>query len=107
MNAYVADVPGPPIPLYFAGAPLLEIFPIVPLTANISIGVGALSYARQFNLAVVADRELCRDVEVFVDGVRRSLAALQAESFPRSPRSRARSVVDNRTRPPGAASSSP
>ncbi len=79
MNAYVADVPGPPIPLYFAGAPLLEIFPIVPLTANISIGVGALSYARQFNLAVVADRELCRDVEVFVDGVRRSLAVLEAE----------------------------
>jgi diacylglycerol O-acyltransferase / wax synthase len=89
MNAYVADVPGPPIPLYFAGAPLLEIFPIVPLTANISIGVGALSYARQFNLAVVADRELCRDVEVFVHGVRRSLAALEAESSPRSPRSRA------------------
>jgi diacylglycerol O-acyltransferase / wax synthase len=82
MNAYVADVPGPPIPLYFAGAPLLEIFPIVPLTANISIGVGALSYARQFNLAVVADRELCQDVEVFVDGVRRSLAALEGESFP-------------------------
>jgi branched-subunit amino acid transport system permease/uncharacterized protein DUF1298 len=59
----------------------------VPLTANISIGVGALSYARQFNLAVVADRELCRDVDVFVDGVRRSLAALEAEPFPRSPRS--------------------
>jgi diacylglycerol O-acyltransferase / wax synthase len=59
----------------------------VPLTANVSIGVGALSYARQFNLAVVADRELCRDVDVFVDGVRRSLAALEAEPFPRSPRS--------------------
>jgi diacylglycerol O-acyltransferase len=82
MNAYVADVPGPPIPLYFAGAPLLEIFPIVPLTANISIGVGALSYARQFNLAVVADRELCPDVEVFADGVRRCLAALEAEPLP-------------------------
>ena len=40
---YVANVPGPPIPLYFAGAPVLEIFPIVPLTANVSIGVGALS----------------------------------------------------------------
>ena len=30
MNAYVANVPGPPIPLYFAGTPVLEIFPIVP-----------------------------------------------------------------------------
>jgi hypothetical protein len=49
----------------------------VPLTANISIGVGALSYARQFNLAVVADRDLCPDLEVFVDAARRSLDALE------------------------------
>jgi hypothetical protein len=76
MNAYVANVPGPPIPLFFAGAPILEVFPVIPLTANLSIGVGALSYAGQFNLTVVADRELCPDLEVFVEGVRRSLAAL-------------------------------
>jgi diacylglycerol O-acyltransferase / wax synthase len=82
MNAYVANVPGPPIPLYVAGAPLLEIFPIVPLTANISIGVGALSYGRQFNLAVVADRDLCPDLEVFVDGARRSLDALERRVAP-------------------------
>ena len=28
MNAYVANVPGPPIPLFFAGAPILEVFPL-------------------------------------------------------------------------------
>ena len=89
MNAYVANVPGPPIPLYFAGAPLLEIFPIVPLTANVSIGVGALSYAGQFNLAVVGDRDLCPDLEVFVDGVRRSIAALSLSGLGASSRSSA------------------
>ncbi len=77
MNAYVANVPGPPISLYFGGAPVLEIFPIVPITANVSIGVGALSYAGQLNLTVVADRDLCPDLEVFVDGLRGSLEALQ------------------------------
>ena len=77
MNAYVANVPGPPIPLYLAGARLLEFFPIVPITANVSIGVGALSYAGQFNLTVVADRDLCPDIEVFVAGVQRSLEALE------------------------------
>jgi diacylglycerol O-acyltransferase len=76
MNAYVANVPGPPVPLYFAGAPIHELFPLVPITANISIGVGALSYADQFNITVVADRDLCTDLDVFVDGVGRSLDTL-------------------------------
>jgi diacylglycerol O-acyltransferase / wax synthase len=56
---------------------VLELFPLVPITANVSIGVGALSYAGQFNITVVADRELCPDLEVFVDGAKRSLDALR------------------------------
>jgi WS/DGAT/MGAT family acyltransferase len=78
MNTYAADVPGPPVPLYFAGAPLLEVFPIVPIMGNVSLGVGALPYAGQFNITAVADRELCPDLEVFVKGMGSSLDALVA-----------------------------
>jgi diacylglycerol O-acyltransferase len=81
MNAYVADVPGPPASLYFAGALIHEVFPLVPIIANVSIGVGALSYADQFNITVVADRDLCPDVDVFVKGVDHSLDVL-AHSVP-------------------------
>jgi diacylglycerol O-acyltransferase / wax synthase len=81
MNTYAANVPGPPVPLYFAGAPLLEVFPVVPIMANVSVGVGALSYAGQFNITAVADRDLCTDLEVFAEGVRRSLDALAAASM--------------------------
>ena len=77
MNAYVADVPGPPIPLYLAGAPVLELFPVVPIMGNMSIGVGALSYAGQLNITAVADRDVCPDLEAFMGGVRRSLQALE------------------------------
>jgi WS/DGAT/MGAT family acyltransferase len=76
MNTYAANVPGPPVPLYFAGAPILEVFPVVPILGNVALGVGALSYAGQFNLTAVADRDICPDLEVFVEGVRRSLEAL-------------------------------
>jgi diacylglycerol O-acyltransferase / wax synthase len=76
MNSYAANVPGPPVRLYFAGAPLLEVFPVVPLLGNIAVGVGALSYAGQLNITTVADRELCPDLEVFVRGMRSSLDAL-------------------------------
>jgi diacylglycerol O-acyltransferase / wax synthase len=78
MNTYAANVPGPPLPLYLAGAPLLEVFPMVPILGNVSLGVGALSYAGQFNITAVADRDLCPDLEVFIKGMRSSLDALAA-----------------------------
>ena len=77
-NTYAANVPGPPVPLYFAGARLLEVFPVVPIWGNVSLGVGALSYAGQFNITAVADRDACPDLEDFAQGVRRSLDALAA-----------------------------
>jgi diacylglycerol O-acyltransferase / wax synthase len=48
----------------------------VPIVGNVSHGVGALSYAGQFNITVVADREACPDLEVFAAGMRRSLDTL-------------------------------
>jgi hypothetical protein len=82
-NTYVANVPGPPVQLYLAGAPLLEVFPLVPLIGNVTLGVGALSYAGQFNLTVVADEAACPDVEIFAAGVAAELRSLTA-SLPRS-----------------------
>lgn len=84
MNVYVANVPGPPVPLYLAGAPLLEVFPVVPIMGNVPLGVGALSYAGQFNITVVTDRDACPDGEVFVEGVRSSLDALARSVLPSS-----------------------
>jgi diacylglycerol O-acyltransferase / wax synthase len=72
-NAYVANVPGPRMPLWFAGAPVVEVFPVVPLTGNVTMRIGALSYADQFNITAVADRDGCPDVEVFATGLRNAL----------------------------------
>jgi WS/DGAT/MGAT family acyltransferase len=76
MNVYVANVPGPPVPLYLDRAPLLEVFPVVPIMGNLTLGVGALSYAGQLNLTVVADRDACPDVQIFVESARSSLDEL-------------------------------
>ena len=75
-NTYVADLPGPPIPLHLAGARLREVFPVVPLTGNITVGVGAMSYAGALALAVVADLDTCSDLHVFEEAVATSMAAL-------------------------------
>jgi len=70
--------------LYLAGAPLLELFPLVPLIGNVTLGVGALSYAGQFNLTAVADRDNCPDVDVFADGVRAALESLARSELARA-----------------------
>jgi diacylglycerol O-acyltransferase len=73
VNLVVTNVPGPPVPLYLAGARALELFPMVPVMGNLTLVVAVLSYAGQLNLTAVADRDGCPDVEVFAQGVRSAL----------------------------------
>jgi hypothetical protein len=61
------------VPLYLAGAPLLEAFPVVPIVGNQTLNVGVFSYAGQLNLTAVADGDSCPDVNVFAQGVRSAL----------------------------------
>jgi len=75
VNVTSADIPGPGEPLYFAGAQLLEVFPLVQLLGTVSLAVGAMSYAGQFNIMVVADRDAYPDLDVFVAGVQDELRA--------------------------------
>jgi diacylglycerol O-acyltransferase / wax synthase len=76
VNISVTNVPGPPVPLYLAGARLLELFPVVSLAGNLTLAVAVLSYAGQLNLTAVADRDSCADVEVFAQGVQSALDEL-------------------------------
>jgi diacylglycerol O-acyltransferase / wax synthase len=76
MNTSITNVPGPPVPLYLAGARLLELFPVVSLAGNFRLVVAVLSYAGQLNLTAVADAASCTDVEVFAQGVRTALEEL-------------------------------
>ena len=56
-----------------AGAPLLELFPMMPVMGNLTLVVAALSYAGQLNLTAAADRDACPDVAVFAEGARNCL----------------------------------
>jgi diacylglycerol O-acyltransferase len=73
VNLSVTNVPGPPVPLYLAGARLLELFPVVPIIGNVTLDVGVLSYAGQLNLTAMADQATCPDVEAFTHGVQCAL----------------------------------
>jgi hypothetical protein len=60
VNVTGTDLVGRADPVYFAGARLPEVFPVRPLMDTVSLGVGALSYAGQFNMAVIASRPVFR-----------------------------------------------
>jgi len=68
-NLIVTNVPGPQQPLYLMGARLVEAFPIVPLTRNLTVVVGILSYDGTLHFGLWADRDACADVEVFASGI--------------------------------------
>jgi diacylglycerol O-acyltransferase / wax synthase len=82
VNATTADIPGPEVPLYVAGARVLEVFPLLPLIANEPLGVGALSYAGTFGIGVVADRDAYPDLDTFAAGMREELHALGVPTHP-------------------------
>jgi hypothetical protein len=77
VNLVVSNVPGPPVPLYLAGAPLLEVFPLLPPMGNLTLVVAAVSYAGQLNLTAAVDRDSCPDVDVFAHGMHQALAELE------------------------------
>jgi diacylglycerol O-acyltransferase / wax synthase len=75
-NVTVTNVPGPPETLYAFGAPLRRIVPLVPLAADHSLAVAALSYDGTVCFCVHADRDAAPDAQRVVEGIQAELDAL-------------------------------
>jgi len=78
VNLIVSNVPGPRIPLYVAGVKITEIFQIGAVQGNVTISVGAFSYASRLNLDVVGDPDALPDLTIFTGGVADTLSRLGA-----------------------------
>ena len=78
INLLMSNLPGPPQPMYFAGAKILEVFQIGVVQGNVAVQVGALSYAGQLNFDIVADANLVPDLTVFANGMIEDLERLGA-----------------------------
>ena len=72
-NLVVTNVPGPQVPLYAAGARMLETYPVVPLADGQGLAVGVTSYDGGLFYGFNADRDALPDVDV--------LAATVDEAF--------------------------
>ncbi|MGH0028513.1 MAG: wax ester/triacylglycerol synthase family O-acyltransferase [Myxococcota bacterium] len=68
-NLIVTNVPGPQFPLYSAGAPLLGLYPVVPIIPGIGLGIALFSYDGRLCWGSNADDELVPDLPAFVADV--------------------------------------
>ena len=75
-NLVVTNVPGPQQPLYAAGARLLEMYPVLPLTKGQALSVGLTSYDGGVYYGLNADRDALADVDVLAACLEESLAEL-------------------------------
>jgi diacylglycerol O-acyltransferase / wax synthase len=78
VNLYVTNVPGPPRPLWLAGARLRTAAPIAPLVAGVPVAVAALSYAGELVISMQAD-DAVTDLDTLAGGVADDLDRLGAE----------------------------
>jgi diacylglycerol O-acyltransferase / wax synthase len=78
------NVPGPQIPLYFAGRLLLESSPLIPLLAGVRIAVGIFSYNGTVTFGVTGDYDTAPDLQVLVQGIEDGVAELLKTTSRRS-----------------------
>jgi diacylglycerol O-acyltransferase / wax synthase len=64
------------VPLFMWGARLLEAFPVVQVAGNVTLSTAVLSYDGQLNIGIQSDPDALPDVDIFADGLRRSLDEL-------------------------------
>jgi WS/DGAT/MGAT family acyltransferase len=76
-NVTITNVPGPQFPLYALGSRMLEIWPLVPLASDHSVGLAVLSYDGTLYFTLNADRESMPDLEVLMSGMRDSFEELR------------------------------
>ena len=62
-NLIISNVPGPSIPLYYAGARLLAYYPLSAIADGQGLNMTVMSYEDGMHFGLIADRELVPDLD--------------------------------------------
>ena len=75
-NLVITNAPGPQQPVYAAGAQLVEVYPVLPLSQKQALAVGVTSYDGRVYFGLNADRDGMVDLEVLASMIDDSIAEL-------------------------------
>jgi diacylglycerol O-acyltransferase / wax synthase len=77
LNVVISNVPGPPIPLYCAGATLEANYPVSVILDGVGLNITVLSYRDHLDFGIIADRDSVDDVWSLFDCLKTSLEELE------------------------------
>ena len=77
-NLVISNVPGPPVPLFLAGAHMLTNYPTSIVVHGIALNVTVQSYDQHMDFGLMADLGDMPDVQTFADGLKASFEQLRA-----------------------------
>jgi diacylglycerol O-acyltransferase / wax synthase len=78
-NVAVSNIPGPREPVSLQGAPLVEAYPVVPLSEDHALSIGMFTYTDRIFFGLYADPGALPEVAGLPDWLDRSLAELRTD----------------------------
>jgi WS/DGAT/MGAT family acyltransferase len=78
-NLVITNVPGPQVPLYMLGRQMQEVYPVLPLSDNTTLGVALLSYNGTIGFGLLGDYDTASDLAVLAEGIEKSTAELVSQ----------------------------
>ena len=76
-NVVVSNVPGPPVPLYLAGAEVLGNYPVSAIVDGVGLNITVVTTNGMLDFGFVSDRDLIPDLWDMADGVIEALNELK------------------------------
>lgn len=76
-NLVISNVPGPPVPLYVAGAELRGVYPFGPLIEGSGLNITGLSNMGNLDIGIIACPDVAPDIDQLLDGILAGIATLR------------------------------
>jgi diacylglycerol O-acyltransferase / wax synthase len=75
-NLIISNVPGPNVPLYYAGARLVSYYPLSAIAEGQGLNITVMSYGGSLHVGLIADRDLVPDLDLMAGYLDDELKAL-------------------------------